>query len=372
MASPDATMKEAVGHRPTLVALLDRLEHNGDLLDREAAERALQRRDRQDEMPIYLRMVVGVGAFIAALTFIGFLALADLIDFGSCGAMAAWGLGFVAVAIGLHRFASGRADTLVLAFLVQSSFFAMMAGKILVTMGLATALEWSWAIPLGAAMVTAATYHAYPLEVDRFLSTFSIGFAVLVLLFVDRDVLAVRSVLFNVFVVAQLAVAGQLLVAASTNRAYLPLARGLLVSLAASMVLVSVQSELGWRHPTMSPLPVNVVLAMVLVAVIGWVAGGAQRLRSEPLIIACAGVAVLALVSTPGVLLAIGLLVFGHARHRWFELVLGALLLPTFIFAYYYSLDLDLAGKAATLVASGAVLLAGRGYLRVRGLDREI
>ena len=362
---------DAVVCRLTVSELLDRLEDRGALRQRASAEASLSQRETGDDMPVYLRVVSGVGAFIAAVSFIGFLALAEIIDFDSAAGMVGWGLGLAAVAIGLHRAAAGRIDSVVLAFLVQSSFFAMLAGKALFALGFTSALDSGWGAPLALAIIAAATYHAYPLTVDRFLSAFSVGCAVLVLLFVDRDVDAARSVLFNLFVVAQLAIVGQLSLHPATDRAYLPIARGLLVSLAASMLVVSAQSEMGWRYEPVGMLPVNVVLAAVLIALIGWVAGGVDRLRSEPLALACAGVVALGLVSAPGILLAIGLLVFGHARHRRFELLLGALLLPAFVFVYYYSLDLDLASKAATLVGSGALLLAGRAYLRYRALDRE-
>ena len=59
-----------------------------------------------------------------------------------------------------------------------------------------------------------------------------------------------------------------------------------------------------------------------------------------------------------------------YARHERPLLATGAMLIPVFLFFYYYQLDLSLLQKSAALAGSGALLLAGRFYLRRRGWDK--
>jgi uncharacterized membrane protein len=74
----------------------------------------------------------------------------------------------------------------------------------------------------------------------------------------------------------------------------------------------------------------------------------------------------LGFLSAPGVLLALALMVLGYAKHEWPLTTLGILLTPLSIFHYYYSIDTTLLMKSGILVGSGAVLLAGYAYMRLR------
>jgi uncharacterized membrane protein len=112
-------------------------------------------------------------------------------------------------------------------------------------------------------------------------------------------------------------------------------------------------------------------LTVALIALIGWAAGGIERLKSEALGVACLGAIGLGVVSAPGVLLSIGLMIFGYARHDRLLLVAGGLLLPIFLTFYYHNLGLTLMAKSGVLIGSGLLLLAGRAYMHFRGLDHE-
>jgi uncharacterized membrane protein len=105
---------------------------------------------------------------------------------------------------------------------------------------------------------------------------------------------------------------------------------------------------------------------------IGWAAGNLEKLKTEPLMLASLGAILLGIVSAPGVILSICLMVLGYAKHEKLLLLTGILLMPVFIFFYYYNLDVSLMAKSGVLVGSGVVLLVGRGYLAAKQLDREI
>jgi len=70
-------------------------------------------------------------------------------------------------------------------------------------------------------------------------------------------------------------------------------------------------------------------------------------------------------------MLSIGLLILGYARHHSRLLLLGALLMPAFLWAYYYYLDVSLLTKSLILTGSGAILLAGRACMTYMGRSSE-
>jgi len=101
------------------------------------------------------------------------------------------------------------------------------------------------------------------------------------------------------------------------------------------------------------------------------VGGGWKRLLQQPLSIAVVGVILLGTVSAPGILLALALMILGYGRHERLLWTLGLLLMPAFIWFYYYTLELTLLEKSGVLVGSGCVLLLARLYLTVRGYAEE-
>ena len=139
-------------------------------------------------------------------------------------------------------------------------------------------------------------------------------------------------------------------------------------------IFFAMRSEIGryGYRQDFSPAIINILLTAALIALIGWAAGGVEKLKSEPLSAAAAGALCLGIVSAPGILLAVGLMILGYTQHDKVALILGGLLLPLFLSLYYYNLDLTLMAKSGILIASGAVLLAGSVYMRYRGFDREV
>lgn len=99
--------------------------------------------------------------------------------------------------------------------------------------------------------------------------------------------------------------------------------------------------------------------------------GNVKQIRTKPFLLASVGAIFLGILSAPGILLAIGLMVLGYARYSRFIIIIGASLVPIFLFLYYYNLDISLLQKSGVLVSSGILLLIGRFYLNYRGWDKE-
>jgi len=68
----------------------------------------------------------------------------------------------------------------------------------------------------------------------------------------------------------------------------------------------------------------------------------------------------LGIFSTPGVLVAIGLLVLGYTFGDLILMALSYLFLPCFLVCFYYALNIDLAYKSWVIAGSGILLLVVR------------
>lgn len=356
----------------------DWLSHG--LIDQEhhaRLEQFVTNRDHGTELPLYLRALVGVGALIALLCFIGFLTVAGLVNFESEPGLAFWGLVFIAGAVLLDVASGGDDNTVRDSFFMQASFCFMATGKILLVSAIALLFKPNveWGIAVGALLVTAATYFVYRMSIDRFLSSLAVLVSVFVNLLLTRTFdIGTQTLLLNAFFVAQLGMAAVLMTHGKIRQAFIPIAYALIASLCIEVLFFSMQSQIGyWGYSyNFSPVITNISLTMALIALIGWAAGDMGKLRSEALAVAVLGALCLGAISAPGILLAVGLMTLGHAKHDRLLLVSGGLLIPVFLFLYYYNLDLTLMAKSGTLVASGAVLLAGRAYVHFRHFDREI
>ena len=341
-----------------------------ELIERFSLDWAAER-----ELPLYVHALVGVGALIAGAFFIGFLATADLIDFNSKLGLVVWGIGFIAGAILLAKATRTNDHAIKNSFLTQASFCLMATGKVLFAMGFALLLQpnYGWGVTLGLVLLTAVTYHVFPMSIDRFLSTLAVFTSIFFNLVTAQSGVGAIQIVINVFFVAQLGLAAFLITGGRIKKDYLPIAYAAIGALCAVAIFFAVELEvgrLGYRQG-FSPAIINISLTAALIALTGWAAGGMEKLKSEPLAVACFGAVALGLISAPGILLSVGLMVLGYAQHDRPLLIVGGLLFPAFLSLYYYNLDLTLMAKSGILVASGAVLLAGSAYMHYRGFDRE-
>ena len=365
MPSPPTT------HR--VPALLDWLARDGHVDDRPALVSFVLARQGETELPLYIRVLIGVGAAICSGCFIGFLLAANLIDFGDTRSLFLSGLVFMAAAIGLHRL-SDTAQTIAQSFLLQASFAAMAAGKVLFVFAFEGYFDSPWGVSLAILLVTAATYHVYRMSIDRFLSSFAVLFSVVLNIAWSYSEALPREALFNGFFVFQMAGMAVFFTHGRVRREYVPVAYAFAFSLCATVLCLAESQVLGIFADVRAfqPVLVNAALAGGLIALFAWAAGSIDSLKQQPLIVASVGAVLLGAVSAPGVLLSIGLMILGYARHDKLLLTLGALLMPTVLCLYYYNLDVSLLTKSLILTGSGAVLLAGRFYLASKVQSREV
>ncbi|MGB0583276.1 MAG: DUF4401 domain-containing protein, partial [Limisphaerales bacterium] len=111
-----------------------------------------------------------------------------------------------------------------------------------------------------------------------------------------------------------------------------------------------------WEH---SLLPTSAVLTIAL-SLLVWQAAKQNNLDQPHLLGLIVASFVLGILTTPGVLIAIGLLVLGHLNNDSRLTKIAHAFLAASLWFYYYRMDVDLAYKSYVVAASGILLLAVR------------
>lgn len=353
----------------TAADLLQALSQKGlTEVPRQELEAFVLERQQRAELPLYMRALVGIGAFIASICLIGLVAIGLSIDENEDFLII--GLVFMGLAVALQRF-SGDGATVGQSFMMQSSFAFMAAGKAQVIFAIVMMFESGWAGTLAAIAVTVGSYHIYRMSVDRFLSSFAVLFSIhLNILFVE-DLPASTELFFNLFVLCEVLLAAFLTWSGKIARDFVPVKYALFCSLCVAALFLVSRFEFAYamEEEVISPLFMSLLFTAALLASIAWVAGGLQKLKSEALILACLGSLALGVIAAPGITLALLLMVLGYGKHEKIMVAMGALLLPLFLYHYYYNLDVSLLQKSGVLVGSGLLLLCARFYMRFRSLD---
>ena len=358
------------GTRHNAASLLAELRNRG-LAREEGLADFMLRRQQEKPPPLYLNILMAIGACIAGACLV--FALVLEVEEPIVALM------LVAGAVGLQKIA-GDGHGVKYSALMQASLAVMIAGKVLFFATFMQTLDRyllkygydrSWSDTLALLIITVLTYPVYRMPIDRFI------FPLIVLCFMLFNILEDSGdhsvLLFHGFFLLQFIVAAVLLTRDRVKADYIPLAYALVFSLCVNVLCLASGKFGPWKHidVVISPHFVSLILTGGLIALFAYAAGGIAKLKAEPLCLASIGSLLLGLISAPGILLAIALMVFGYARHERLLLAMGAVLIPVFLFFYYYHLDTTLLQKSGVLVGSGALLLAGRFYLRHRGWDRS-
>lgn len=357
-------------------ALLASLDRAGHLAPGGAAAigAALLARRPGDDPPLHLKILSAIGAFLATIFFVAFLSVSGLIDFNSGKALTAWGVAFLAAGLGtalsMRRATPGLGTDL----LAQTSFTCLAIGKVLIVMGVVDIFgaKTPWVVTSALLLVTIATYPVAGLSLDRFLSPTAVAASLLAEI-LQRGTGLELTVATTLYALVATGLAGGLLLPVRVSTTWRPIGFAALAALGILVCVLSSGHDFGlWasRRP-LDPRPIEAILTLALVGLIGWVAGGAARLADPRLLPAVVGALALGFAAAPGIVYALGLLILGHARHDRAVQVVGILALPTFLVLWYYGRDMDFLTKSAVLVASGVALLLARGWMAWSGLDRE-
>ena len=357
----------------TIPGLLARLQSEGHLEDREKASEFIRKLHTSDDPPLYLRALIGLGAFISSLFLLGFLFASELID--DDGPFLVWGLAFIAAAFGLWKRSQKEGDASFLKiFLSVLSFTWMAVGKTLFVLEFSDAFD-EWGVFFGLGLITGATYFVYRLTIDRFLSCLGVCCAFTAAIiedgFFNRDTEAFIPIIpmgLSICGLASLqACLAAHLLSGRVARKFLPMAYSLVGGLTVNVFLLTMQ---GPRLEERSGFPfvmvLGLLLAVGLIALTARAAGGRRAFKSPRLLAAMLGTFVCGFFISPGILLGVCLLVYGYGHHDRLLTTFGGLVMPVFLFLWYYDMELTLTEKSAVLAGSGLAMLAGR-FLFCRG-----
>ena len=292
------------------------------------------------EIPGVLLLMMGAGAWVAALAFMAFLRIADLVT-ESPFSLLTWGLVLMTIAAVLRK-------RWIHPFGAQLCLALIMLGYLLLMWGVQKATESAPVVALASVVVAAVLYTRYRDAGSRFLSVLAAaGCAMYAALDIDFD-----HAIHGVVLLEAAALAG-VLRRRHVPPSLVPLMCALAVSILATLWVFSFPGVDTTEWPS------KVVCGAGLVAAVAW-AGG----RTQPVFLLAAGL--FAAVGSPGMSAALALMVLGAARRERLLEGIGTLFFPAFLFFYYYSLHATLLEKSLILMGCGVVLLGAWAWVVTR------
>lgn len=308
--------------------------------------------------PWYLRVMVGFGAWWAALFFMGFFSLLT----HSKPAALFFGVVLIVGAILVRRAQGGD-------FLNQLALAASLAGQLLVLFG--SDLNTATSLALLVLLMQGVLIAFYADQTHRLLSTLVAVGAIEVLLFDWKWTYGTALLAGLLGLVAiQLWLKETVFVSAGMERLIRPVAYGLVIAMF-GLLLPSIFPPFLDAH---NPLTLHVRYLWLSTALLGagllYLVHVLLTERGLPpfgtFALSIYGAVVLLTLATqraPGLIGALLVLLLGFRRGNRLLMGMALLFLAIFLSAYYYHLALSLLMKSAVLAGSGAVLLGLRWLL---------
>ena len=301
--------------------------------------------DTTQREPIMMKLLAGVGAWFASLFLLSWL-FAGVIDRAGGGAMILGGL-ILGGSIPLSR----RRDNV---FMEQAALAIALAGNAMILLGLAQLMERDafGFLTIAQVIIATVTWEFIRQTAYRFIAAASVFFLATVFVFQEDAAIGLYGVLGLEIACAALVAVPQV------AQRFMPAVYAAALMLAGTVVYLVLSAQGGWLDSGMpvSDTPILVMLALAAVGLVSWL-----YQHGQVTVVAAVAAVILALllaiVSTPGVVLAILLLAVGQACGDRILAVAGSLLLPLFLVHYYYAMDVTLAAKSLILLASGGLLL---------------
>ena len=294
----------------------------------------------EDHAPWFVQALIGFGAWLSCSLFLGSLTIAGLFDEGM--ASVAVGVCLLAAGAAVDRFTNGS-------FTRQLGLAAGLTGLVLTGIGIieTTHANEASGITIAIALATTVFYVPYGSEPFRFLSCLT-TVTVATVWALDKpstmggDEMSIAWGLFSLILVETLGVG--LIFMRFQKRILQPAGYAMAVGLLGTLLATQ------FPH-TPQAWPSVILLAMALVWTIrkAWTADSSRWKEG----LAVTGTGLLAALSVPGIIAAVGTILLGHLERNSVLKRLGILFLPVFIASYYYNLDTSLLLKSLALIGSG-------------------
>ncbi len=341
-------------------------------IDKDRAREVASERIQKNQMPIYLRTLIGIGSFVSAMFMMGIAFLTFELDDD-----AYFPFGIVLAIVAIFLYVKSRRleqHSPLESFLTLFSFALILAGKIMIVGG---GVEWfssgdeiltAFVI---AAIFTCITYPVYTLYTDRlisFTSTLIMG-----IIWLGNELTSALDwhdeLMAPLFFSIITPLAFVMMIHPRVTRTFRPVSIGLvLVSVGLGFVLTETAPGINQLLGLFNEFEINagelailmaapIAMFIVFVYVVAWSAGGWKGMKKRLLSFSILGALVLcgSMMTCP--VLALALIVLGYAQHDRIISVLGSLLLPVSLFSFTRRLDLGLMDTGTLLMVQSVVLL---------------
>jgi hypothetical protein len=305
--------------------------------------------------PWYVRAIAGAGAWLTAVALVGFLSCSSLVHLEGV-APYLWGVLFLGLGVGVH-WSTDDANVYGTQFALASS----LTGQALVAGGLAESLGIgaAWVVQSGLA---AGLYAFYPRSEHRLLSVlaaFGLGMSACVEGGIEVGLIAIFGI-ETVLIAAIFAPDRTIPLWLKFHARPLGYASALgAVGLGSELFLTTIADvEHLW--------PYRGLAAAALIYLVYRSVASAEHEVLEPAAWAGGAIALLSVVSTPGLLVALLVLYIGVWRGISSLIALGIVALGYHLWELYYTLSMTLWTKSWMMIASGGILLALRWWFRRR------
>lgn len=337
----------------TLRGLLGYL-NSMNLIDSSGESGILERMEAkqvQARAPWYIQVLLGSGAWVAAIFFILFMYEAKLVRFDSEMSLVVWGVIYISGAIVMRRFTKST-------FPVQLALAMSVAGHLMFLIGFGEAADAFDPVPFAALILGSVIYVLYPDTIHRFLSGLLVTVTFTIWIILHKDL----HHGLHILVLSETLLAGWLFLDLRRADFKKPLAWALALSVPMTLFLVLVPKK--EIHTEWWPSSLILTAALLALYLILYRVSG--KPGSEPFFIAAAATLALGAFTTPGLVAGIGLIVLGYAVADYLLVSMGLVFVPGFIIVYYYEMNVTLLHKSLILMGSGLILLGFGLFLRTR------
>jgi hypothetical protein len=329
------------------------------LVSQEEMKKIAENLDKSKQIsnnPMYIRILLGIGAWFATVFVLLAFGISGLFDDST--ATIVCGILFLTAAIIIARINKNT-------FLNQLSLALAFSGNALILIRVAEIFLWHEisTVLLIHAAICVVIYPLYANSIYRFFAP-----TVLVILATWWIVKEEVFVLIHMLIAAEMLLSAILLLWRKRPSLLTPLVYSAAIMLPATLLFMNLTQMDIWRTDFNEPLwPSSLLLTVGLIYLYFHLAGGSRRLCEPWMILAIGSTALLGTFTTPGIIVAIGLLVMGRVFGDRILTMLSYLFLLCFLVFFYYALNVDLAYKSFVVAGSGVLLLVVRwilGYCR--------
>ena len=322
--------------------------------------------------PIYLRILIGIGAVIVAGLLLLALTVSEVLEIESARLL----LGGVLIAFGVLLYQGAEnwpVDTYQYSVFLQLSFVAALMGKILFISGAYEILPWDESVNsfLASLVVTLSTYWIYDLYLDRILSSSTTIWTFIYMLpevFGGYD-----DVLVRVLVYLMVPIGTYLFLSPTIHPRYKPLAMAFLFAAGWHVLDLMMHHGFGASNwPELSDLWIGIawdltdlwlsiictfINALTLVYLIIWGSGGWDTIVNKKVKLAIGMVVALSMFGLASCLVALVIVAIGFLANDRLILGAGVVYLSISLFVSTHSLQAGLMATGFVLILMSMVLL---------------